>query len=436
MPEKLPRVLVLSATDPTKALGAVALNFYNALKAHGYEVDFLTKHRVEGHPEFKYILDLTRWPNYIRYKLDKRRYRKSIQKTLAIAQTGGHVFDYGREDDPPIPPKQILKKIKKKYDIVFIVFWYQMISYQTIEAIYNKLHCQIHLSCVDNQAVAGGCHFIGDCPRLSEGCGCCPGLVNGGMDDFTRFNVEFRQNVLKHVRPIIYGNTHMQNINRRSALLKDYDRLETVYPLVNNEFYHPIEKPVARRQLNIDSSKKFILFFGCSVLSEERKGMRYLMEALTLFHEQLTEEQRHSVLLLIAGQFAEEIIGKMPFEYRYLGYVDLTQLPTIYSAATAFVCPSVDDAGPSMVNQSLSCGTPVISFNIGTAIDMVLGQDTGYCAHLRDAADMAKGMMQLFNSTEERYQEICENCRKIALERTTDASFVKTLQALYEKYRL
>lgn len=75
MPEKLPRVLVLSATDPTKALGAVALNFYNALKAHGYEVDFLTKHRVEGHPEFKYILDLTRWPNYIRYKLHKHQER-------------------------------------------------------------------------------------------------------------------------------------------------------------------------------------------------------------------------------------------------------------------------------------------------------------------------------------------------------------------------
>lgn len=436
MPDQLPRILIISSPDPTTSMGTYALPFYSALKKHGYEVDFLTKHRVKGHPEFDYLLDLTRWPNYIRYKLNKKTNRKSIQKTLAIAQTGGHVFDYGREDDPPIPPKQILKKIKKKYDIVFIVFWYQMISYQTIEAIYDKLHCQIHLSCVDNQAVAGGCHFIGDCPRLSEGCGCCPGLVDGGTDDFTRFNVEFRRNVLKHVRPIIYGNTHMQNINRRSALLRDYDRLETVYPLVDNEFYHPIEKTTARRQLNIDDSKKFILFFGCSVLSEERKGMRYLMEALTIFHEQLTEEQRHSVLLLIAGQFAEEIISKMPFEYRYLGYVDLTQLPTIYSAATAFVCPSVDDAGPSMVNQSLSCGTPIISFNIGTAIDMVLGQDTGYCAHLRDAADLEKGMMQLFNSTEERYQEICENCRKIALERTTDASFVKTLQALYEKYRL
>ena len=89
-----------------------------------------------------------------------------------------------------------------------------------------------------------------------------------------------------------------------------------------------------------------------------------------------------------------------------------------------------------MVNQSLSCGTPIISFNIGTAIDMVLEQDTGYCARLRDAADMAKGMMQLFSSTEERYQEICTNCRNIALERTTEASFVKTLQASYEKYRL
>lgn len=435
MPDQLPRILIISSTDPTKSLGAYALPVYTALKKHGYEVDFLTKHRVKGHPEFDYLLDMTRWPNYIRYKLNKKKNKESIQKTLAIAQTGDHLFDYGREDDPPILPEQILKKIKKKYDIVFIVFWYQMISYQTIEAIYNKLHCQIHLSCVDNQPVAGGCHFIGDCPRLSEGCGCCPGLADGGMDDFTRFNVEFRRNVLKHVRPIIYGNTHMQMINRRSALLRDYDRLETVYPLVNNEFYHPIEKSVARRQLNIDDSKKFILFFGCSVLSEERKGMRYLIEALTLLQKQLTEEQRKSVLLLIAGNFAEELVCKMPFEYHYLGYVELTQLPTIYSAATAFVCPSIDDAGPSMVNQSLSCGTPVVAFKIGTALDMILHENTGHCAQLRDAEDFAKGILTIFQSTPEEYQTICQECRRVALDKTSEEAFVRKFQHIYEKYK-
>ena len=82
----------MSATDPTKALGAVALNFYNALKAHGYEVDFLTKHRVKGHPEFKYVLDLTRWPNYIRYKLNKRQERISTHKGSDIEQQGNHAF--------------------------------------------------------------------------------------------------------------------------------------------------------------------------------------------------------------------------------------------------------------------------------------------------------------------------------------------------------
>ena len=114
MPDQLPRILIISSTDPTTSLGAYALPFYTALKNHGYEVDFLTKHRVKGHPEFDYLLDMTRWPNYIRYKLNKKINKRSIQKTLAVAQTGNHNFDYGREDDPPIAPELILKKIKKE----------------------------------------------------------------------------------------------------------------------------------------------------------------------------------------------------------------------------------------------------------------------------------------------------------------------------------
>ena len=88
MPKKLPRILILSSTDPTTPLGAYALPFYTALKKQGYEVDFLTKYRVKGHPEFKFILDLTRWPNYLRYKWHKRIARQAIKKSEDIAQQG------------------------------------------------------------------------------------------------------------------------------------------------------------------------------------------------------------------------------------------------------------------------------------------------------------------------------------------------------------
>ena len=434
MPKSLPRILVISATDPTKAIGAVAMNFYSALKKHGYDVDFLTKHRVKDHPEFRYLWDLTRWPNYIRYKLNKRLERRSTRIGSAIAQQGNHGFDYGREDIPPVPVEMILQKIDREYDAVFIVFWYQMLSYKTIEAIYNKLHCQIHIRCVDNQPIAGGCHFIGGCPRLPEGCGQCPGLVHGGEDDFTRFNIAYRKRVLANVHPIIYGNTHMQMIYRQATLLKDYDRLETVYPLVDNEHFHPVDKQEARQQLGLPTGNKFILFFGSTVLTEERKGMKYLLQALDIFYDKLTEDQRKDVLLVIAGYHVDALREHIRFDMKDVGFVPFDQLPLYYAMANAYLSPSIDDAGPSMVNQSLSCGTPVVAFNIGTALDMILHENTGYCAQLRDAADFAQGINNIYQSTQEEYQAMCEECRHVAIKKTSEEAFVREFQRIYEKY--
>jgi glycosyltransferase involved in cell wall biosynthesis len=434
--DKSPKTLILTAVDPTQGTGTVALNFFKALKRNGQDVDLLTKYPVKGHPEFLYVLPVIEGePKNNEEQIIIEQNTHSVQTGCQIPQQGNHAFDYAYEDEPPVDPSFVLDSIKRPYDIIYIVFWYQLISYKTIRAIYDKLHCQIHFRCPDNQPIAGGCHFIGNCPRVSDGCGFCPGLINGEANDFTKRNVQYRKKVLRHVRPIVYGNTHMQMIYKQTYLFREYKRLETVYPLVDNEFFHPIDKLSARQQYGINPNKKFILFFGCTILSEERKGMRFLLEALNMFHDQLTEKQRKEVLLIVAGNFAEPVISKLPFEYKYIGYVPMDQLPVIYSMANAFLCPSIDDAGPSMVNQSLSCGTPVIAFQIGTALDMVMNHNTGYCAELYDAKDYAHGILHIYNRTVDEFDEICHNCRKIALERTTDESFVKEFLRIYDKYK-
>lgn len=435
MTDKHPSVLIISAVNPMHSAGIVAMNFYMALKTTGYDVDFLTKCKVKGHPEFDYIYDLTHWPNYIKYLLEKRSFKRSTAKRKAIPQIGNHVFDYGYEDDAPVPVELILNHIRKQYDVVYIVFWSQFISYSTIEAIYNKLHCQIHLRCVDNQPVTGGCHFINGCQRLSVGCGYCPGLIDGGENDFTHYNIEYRKKVFAEVRPIVYGNTHMQLIYRQSELLRTYNRLETVYPLVDNGHFYDIDKKKARQVLNMPRDKKFILFFGATLLTEERKGMKYLLEALNLFYNKLNEEQRREVLVVIAGYNADEIRKHIKFDVKIVGFVSLEQLPLYYAMANVYLSPSIDDAGPSMVNQSLSCGTPVVAFNIGTALDMIQGENTGYCAQLRDTDDFANGILSIYNSSLDKYKEMCVECRRIAVERTSDEAFAKDFLRIYKKYQ-
>lgn len=72
----------------------------------------------------------------------------------------------------------MINSIRKSYDVVFVVFWQGMLSFQTIEAIYDKFDSQFYFWCVDYSPMSGGCHFIGDCQKYVTGCGACPAIYS------------------------------------------------------------------------------------------------------------------------------------------------------------------------------------------------------------------------------------------------------------------
>lgn len=178
-----------------------------------------------------------------------------------------------------------------------------------------------------------------------------------------------------------------------------------------------------------------LYFFGAQSLDDERKGIKYLLQALQTFAARLSNKEKSEVVLLIAGRDIESIKSELPFDYQYIGYVTPAKLPFVYSAASIFVCPSVNDAGPSMVNQSLSCSTPVVAFEMGTAIDMVKGHNTGYCAKLLDSTDLAEGIGKFYKMSYEDYQIVRKECRTIAMKYTSEQAFCNNFQRVYEKYR-
>lgn len=434
MENRLPKVLVISSVDPFVGPAIVGLNHYNAIKKGGCEVDFLTKYPVDGHPEFISIYDKKpSRPSLL------RRVRTKLFKKLKIGvlnrQTPGHAFFYEKETEPTVPVEDVINKINKPYDIVYIMFWQGVLSFAHIEAIYDKLKCQIQFRCVDYSPMSGGCHFTGDCQRYQTGCGFCPGIVSNKENDFTRFNVEYRKRVYARVKPIVYGNSYMNSFYHRSYLLKDYNRLEVVCPLSDNEKYQPLDASIFKTKYNIGIEKTFIMLFGCQHLKDSRKGMTYLLDALDHFYKSLTCEEQNKVLLVIIGHDIEPIKDRLLFDYQYLGYVKADDLPGIYSMSSVFLSPSVNDAGPSMVNQAMSCGTPIVSFEMGTALDVVKGRGTGYCAKLKDSGDFAKGISSIYHLSEIDYSDLRTRCRKVALELTSDEAFFNNFIRVYGKYK-
>ncbi len=435
MENKLPRVLVISSVDPFFGPGIVGLEHYNAIRKGGCEADFMTKYPVDGHPEFISIYDSKPHGFYAFMRKAKNKITRKLKIGPLNHQNTGHSFFYEKETDPIVPVDYLLSKITRPYDIVYIMFWQGVLSFAHIDAIYDKLKCQIQFRCVDYSPMSGGCHFTKDCLRYQIGCGRCPGINSNKENDFTRFNVQYRKRVYEKVKPIVYGNTYMNSFYKKSYLLKDYGRLEIVYPLSNNETYRPLDRDVFRKKYHIGKKKSFVILFGCQHLDDSRKGMSFLLRSLEFLYNSLYTEEREKIQLVIIGHDIELIKEKLWFDYIYLGYVKPTDLPGIYSMSSVFLSPSVNDAGPSMVNQAMSCGTPIVSFEMGTALDVVKNRGTGYCAKLKDSEDFARGILFILHLADDEYENMRNLCRKTAIELTSDVAFFSNFMRVYNLYK-
>lgn len=422
-----PKVLLISSVNPLSGPAKVALDYYRAFLSENVSIDFLTLYPVEGWPD---ILSVYKNESAFRRVVNKAKYWiTGLRKALP-----GYHFFYSYEQLPPVPVKDLLNSINKEYDLVLILFWQEMLSFSSVKALYEKLHCQIHFMGVDYSQMSGGCHFTRDCSRFQVGCGYCPAISSNRLKDFTYFNVKYREQIYKDIKPIVYGNTYMRDMFYKKSYLLNNARVEPSYDIYDlNEFY-PIDKQELRQKYGIPDSKKFIIFFGCQDLNEPRKGMSYLFDSLDVLWGKLQPEERSEVLICIAGRSISDLDKKVKFEYNYLGYVPINQMPELYSLADVYLSPSIDDAGPTMVNQSLCCGTPVVAFEMGTALESIKGNERGYCAKLRDVEDFAYGIYSIMKLSSVEKDTISKKCREYAEKHFSYRARVSDIINIYLKY--
>ena len=424
-----PRVLIISSCPLSMGPAAIAGQYYEALKRRGAAVDLLLKTPEPGRPEFLSVLDKEVNNNIICriFNAIKRRiYGKSFPRP-------GYSFFYKRENQPPVATDKILAKITKPYDMVYVVFWQTMLSFESIDRIYDKLHCQIQFAGVDYSQMSGGCHFTNGCERYKTGCGCCPAFDSKDENDFTAWNVQYRKKVYEKVKPIIYGNLYTLSFYRESYLLKNA-RLElTPSAIINTDVFKPLDPMSLRGKYNIPVEKKYVVFFACQSLNDERKGMKYLVEALNLLYKNLSDNA-NEVIVMMAGYGFDKVSPMIPFDAKGLGYVAMDTLPELFSISTLFVCSSVNDAGPMMVGQSLCCATPVVGFDMGSVKQLVKDKGTGICVPLRDSQALADGIETVIRMSKEEYDKMSARCREFALKNCSYEAQADIILGTYYKY--
>jgi len=169
----------------------------------------------------------------------------------------------------------------------------------------------------------------------------------------------------------------------KEALILHYDsspeRISVVPCGVNLELFQPMDKEMVKQELGFGDDK-IILLVG---RIEPLKGIEQLLKAMPYL-----QNSQGPRLVLIGGdknsQHEMERLKRLSCELHiedsvtFLGSIKQERLPYFYSAADACVISSYYESFGLVALESLACGTPVVTTDVGNLKNIIRQGETGY----------------------------------------------------------
>lgn len=297
---------------------------------------------------------------------------------------------------------------KLDYDVVHL-HWINQ-RYLDIDEL-KKIHKPIIWTMHDSWAFTSMCHVPYDCVKYKTHCGACPMLGSSKERDYSYEVFEQKMDAFKNLDlHIVTPSRWLAECAKRSTLLGRFPII-VIPNCINTELYMPFGKQDARKALGLDSDKKYLLFGAMHALEDANKGFAYLQEALTHIKEAKVE-------LLVYGANDDMRQYELPISVRSFGYIkDDKIMSLLYNAADVCIVPSLSENLSNTIMESLSCGTPVVGFNIGGNGDMIDHKKNGYLAKEKDSEDLAKGIEWCLKNNQDGVMS--RNARKKVLDNYT-----------------
>jgi glycosyltransferase involved in cell wall biosynthesis len=268
--------------------------------------------------------------------------------------------------------------------------------------------CPIIWTLHDTWPFTGGCHYPQDCRRYEHKCGVCPQLGSTSEWDVSRWVWRRKARFWRGLDLSLVTPSRWLARCAESSSLFGRSPIQVIPNGLDIEVFKPIDRPFARKILNVPCQGQLILAGGIRGTDDRRKGISYLQPAL---QEMSRNGWMKKAALLVFGASRPAHPPEMGLESRYLGFMhDETSMVLAYSAADVFVAPSIQDNLPNTVMEAMACGVPCVAFDIGGMADMIEHRRNGYLARPFDRDDLARGIVWVLED-KERHQELSRQAR-------------------------
>jgi len=179
----------------------------------------------------------------------------------------------------------------------------------------------------------------------------------------------------------------LETLARKSYLLKNFN-IKTIYNPVDTKIWKRDKSINLKQKLNLNRSKRYILFGAHGGLVNYRKGGDLFIDSL----EYIKYLNKDVEIVVLGGDrnFLDKINGFI-FHFRKITFDLRTQI-SYHSIANITVVPSRAESIPQFAVETLLCNNPVVAFNIGGFNEILENKKSGYLAKPFDIKDFSKGI--------------------------------------------
>ena len=157
--------------------------------------------------------------------------------------------------------------------------------------------------------------------------------------------------------------------------------------------------------------------FSCRSSLNPRKGQKYLIESLKYLKKIEPEFTNKLQINVIGDSSILKYLKEKKISFNFFSNINTEKkLVNFYQESDFFINQSIQDNGPTMVSESLCCGTPVISFDNGAAKDLIINNLNGFLVKTKSSADLAETIKQCLTLNLDKMEDLKKNSRKTALQ--------------------
>lgn len=251
-------------------------------------------------------------------------------------------------------------------------------------------------------AYTGRCIYYDyiDCQKWKDGCKKCPQdkkqFPMHLTFDLSAYNFRRKKKLICGLRSLnIVAISNWMKNEAEKSFLNSYP-IETIYDGIDLNSFYP------ERNMNLIENYGLtgkIILLGVASIWSDRKGLKYFFELRKI----LTDD----FAIVLIG-LNEEQLKELP--YNIIGLkktFNICELRNWYSNADVFVNPTMEE-GLGLVNlEAQACGTPVVSFATGGAVETIDDNITGKFVKKGNVKMLKTAIEEIISKGKEFYKDAC-----------------------------